>query len=77
MAISDEAPETIKPFLASNHYTFPAYRDVGSSAQQIYKITGIPTIAIIDKAGHLSAFFVGLQDPATVLDALKKAGLWE
>jgi thiol-disulfide isomerase/thioredoxin len=75
MAISDETKDTITKFVATNHYTFPTYRDVTGGADKAYKINAIPTLAIIDGTGHLSAFFVGLQDPSTVRAALKKAGL--
>jgi thiol-disulfide isomerase/thioredoxin len=77
MAISDETAETVKPFLSTNHYDFPTYLDSDSSANSAYKITGIPAVAIIDKQGRLSAFFVGLQQPDTVKAALAKAGLAE
>jgi len=38
-------------------------------------VQAIPTVAVIDRQGRLSAFFVGLQSPETLRDALKKAGL--
>lgn len=32
-------------------------------------------MVIIDRTGHLVSYMVGLQDPATIKAALKKAGL--
>jgi len=75
LAISDEDAETVSPFLKSNHYTFPAYLDAEARAATAYNIEGIPTVVVIDKRGRLVNYLVGLQDPATVQAALKKAGL--
>ncbi len=75
LAISDEDAKTVSPFIKSNHYTFPAYLDAGSKMSATYKIEAIPTVIIIDKTGHLLNYMVGLQDPATIKAALKKAGL--
>jgi len=75
MTIDDEDASTIGKFLTKNRYTFPSYRDAGGQAEKAYHINAIPTLAVIDTQGHLVNYFVGLQDPATVRDALKKAGL--
>jgi thiol-disulfide isomerase/thioredoxin len=75
MTIDDEDAATISGFLKKNHYSFPVYRDVTQSASKAFKVTGIPTIAVIDKDGKLAAFMVGLQEPSDVMAALKKAGL--
>ncbi len=75
LAISLEPPATVAHFVKTNHYTFPAYHDTMDGANKTYKINAIPTVAVIDATGHLSAFFVGLQDPETIKAALAKAGL--
>jgi len=75
LAISDEDAKTVSPFIKTNHYSFPAYLDAGSRVSRAYHIAAIPTVVIIDKTGHLVAYMVGLQDPATIEAELKKAGL--
>ncbi|MCW3052913.1 MAG: redoxin protein [Chthonomonadales bacterium] len=75
LAISDEDAKTVSPFLRSNHYTFPTYLDAEDKAATTYNIDGIPTVVVIDKRGRLVNYLVGLQDPATIQAALKKAGL--
>ena len=75
LAISDEDAKTVSPFLKSNHYTFPTYLDAQGKTATAYKIEGIPTTVVIDKRGRLVSYMVGLQDPATIKAALKKAGL--
>jgi len=75
LTITDEPKDTVKPFLKTNELTFPAYLDKSSATNQAYGIQAIPTVAIIDKNGKLSALFVGLQDKSTIIAALKKAGL--
>ncbi len=75
LAISDEAAKTVAPFIRENHYTFPAYLDAGRKVSMAYNIAAIPTVIIIDRAGRLVTYLVGLQDPATIKAELKKAGL--
>ena len=75
MAISAEDKATVTPFLKDNSYTFPTYLDGEGKANTAYGITGIPTVAVIDRDGKLVAYMVGLRDPEEILAALKKAGL--
>ena len=75
MAISAEDKATVTPFLKENSYTFPTYLDGEGKANTAYGITGIPTIAVIDRDGKLVAYMIGLREPAEILAALKKAGL--
>ncbi len=75
LAVSNEDKPTVQPFLAQNHYTFPCYLDDSSAASQAFHVTSLPTVAIIDRKGNLSAYMIGLQDPNTIRGELKKAGL--
>ena len=75
LAISDEKKATVAPFLTQNKYAFPTYLDKGDVTNKAYHISGIPTVAIIDKNGNLSSYLVGLSSRETLLAALKKAGL--
>jgi len=75
MTISDEPKATVTPYLKSNKLTMPAYLDQNGATNKAYHISAIPTLAIIDRTGKLSAYFVGLQESSTITTALKKAGL--
>jgi len=75
LAISDEKKGTVEEFVKKNHPGLPTYLDNGGKLNKAYKIEAIPTVAIIDKSGRLSSWFVGLQSSDTIRAALKKAGL--
>ena len=75
LAISAENKPIVQNFLTQNKYTFPTYLDAGSVANKSYGITGIPTTVVIDRAGNVVAFMVGLNPRENILAALKKAGL--
>jgi thiol-disulfide isomerase/thioredoxin len=74
LAVSAEDLKTISSFVSQQSYKLPAFSD-GGQGEQAYKATAIPTVAVVDAQGNLSAYFVGLQDPQTIQDALKKAGM--
>jgi thiol-disulfide isomerase/thioredoxin len=75
MAISGEPISTISAFLAKQSYQLPAYHDEAGSASMKYFADSIPTTAIIDAKGNLSAYMVGLQEPKDIEKALAQAGL--
>jgi thiol-disulfide isomerase/thioredoxin len=76
LAVSDEDTKTIKTFLNDRGFgSLPVYRDEGGVAEKAYRVTAIPTLAVIDPQGRLSAYLVGLQQRETIRQALKKAGL--
>lgn len=76
LAVTDEDAPTVKKFVRANHYgALPVFRDPGGKMAQLFGVSAIPTVAVIDRRGKLVAQFVGLQTPATLRAALKKAGL--
>jgi thiol-disulfide isomerase/thioredoxin len=75
LAVTNEDKATVQAFMKENSYHFPAYLDKGNAAMRSYGIQSIPTVAVIDRQGRLSDYMVGLQQPETLLAALKKAGL--
>lgn len=75
LAVSDEEKGTVAPFIKKAGYTFPTYLDTGDQANKTYKISGIPTVVVIDRKGNLAAYMVGLQSPEQIREELKKAGL--
>ena len=75
LAISDEPTTRISPFITKNAYSFPVFVDSDHNANKTFGITSLPSFAILDKEGRISAFLVGLHEPGAVEDALERAGL--
>ena len=73
--LTEPTSDTVAPFIKDNNYSFPTFLDTTRKANTAYNIMAIPTVVVIDKEGKLSSYMVGLQDPETILAALKKAGL--
>jgi thiol-disulfide isomerase/thioredoxin len=74
MAITTEPASLVSEFLAEEGFTFPCYIDEGGKAQKLYRPPGIPAVVIVDAEGRLTNYFVGLQDPKTIEEALRDAG---
>jgi peroxiredoxin/outer membrane lipoprotein-sorting protein len=65
----------VRPFLKKYAYDFRILLDRQQTVGRLYKVTGIPTMFIIDRTGTISAHFVGLRDERTLREALAKAGV--
>jgi len=74
MGVDAEPKTKLLEFVGQNKYTFPVYHDKLSAASTAFGANPSHTRRH-RQAGHLSSYFVGLQEPATVEAALKKAGL--
>lgn len=74
MAISDEDNATVTKFVKEKGFKMPMYLDEGSKMRRAYRVNAIPTMMIIDAKGTLVNYFVGLQEPEVIREALKKAG---
>jgi thiol-disulfide isomerase/thioredoxin len=70
-----ESSETARRFLAKNQYATTTLLDQKVEVGRAYKVSGIPTLVIIDRAGKIAAHFVGVRDEVTLREGLKKAGL--
>jgi thiol-disulfide isomerase/thioredoxin len=75
LAVTHEEKPLVQEFIQSEGFKFPTYIDDEGKMNQAYGIESIPTVAIIDREGKLSAFMIGLQDPADIRAELKKVGL--
>jgi thiol-disulfide isomerase/thioredoxin len=75
LAVSNEQKSVVGPFVAQNYPGLPAFLDASGKANRAYGVEAIPTVAVIDRSGRLSAYMVGLQSPETIREALNKAGL--
>ncbi|MGH7724941.1 MAG: redoxin domain-containing protein [Candidatus Eiseniibacteriota bacterium] len=70
-----ESTAKAKNYVTNNKYTFPILLDTSGAVQEQYGVEGIPTVLIVDRAGTVSAHYVGAQSGATLRAGLKKAGL--
>lgn len=75
MTVSDEEDATIRDYIKEKGFTFPAFRDPDHSATNTFKVTAIPTLALIDKDGKLVDFKVGYIEESEAKAMLKKVGL--
>jgi peroxiredoxin len=75
LAITNETPETVAPFLAKTKYTFPVLFDDGSVVNKRFAIQGIPQSFIYNRQGRISAHAVDQQSRDQFLAMLREAGL--
>lgn len=70
-----ESSETARKFLEKNKYATTTLLDQSSEVGRRYKVSGIPTLVIIDREGKIAAHYVGVRNEETLREGLKKAGL--
>jgi peroxiredoxin len=75
LAISDEAADKVKPFIADNKYTFPVLLDPGRKVNDIFRVDGIPKSFIYDREGKLVAQSIDMRTRQQFIEMLTKAGL--
>lgn len=61
LGISDEDRATVEPFIKENKITFPILMDSGGKVSQMYKVTAIPRVILIDKEGKVVKDITGYQ----------------
>ena len=70
-----ESSEGVRKFLEKNNYGTTTLLDQKSEVGRQYKVSGIPTLVIIDRDGKIAAHYVGVRNEETLREGLKKAGL--
>ena len=70
-----ESSETARRFFERNKYSTTALLDQKAEVGRRYKVSGIPTLVIIDREGKIAAHYVGLHNEEALRQGLKKAGL--
>lgn len=65
----------IKKFIQGNKYTMTVAFDLKAKFADEMKITGLPTVFILDRSGKVIGREVGLHPQAETIENLKKAGL--
>src|SRR5215207_6131757 len=53
LAISDEAADKVKPFIADKKYTFPVLLDPDRKVNKLFRVDGIPKSFVYNREGKL------------------------
>ena len=75
LAISDEAADKVKPFIAEKKYTFPVLLDPGRKVSELFRVGGIPKSFVYDREGKLVAQSIDMRTREQFVEMLTKAGL--
>jgi peroxiredoxin len=75
LAISDETPEKVEPFIAAQRYTYPILLDPGRKVNQLFSVEGIPKSFLYGRDGKLVTQAIDRRTSAQFLAMLKQAGL--
>ena len=75
LAISDETPEKVEPFIAAQRYTYPILLDPGRKVNQLFSVEGIPKSFLYGRDGKLVTQAIDRRTSAQFLAMLKQTGL--
>jgi thiol-disulfide isomerase/thioredoxin len=70
-----ESAKKAGDYMAKNRYAFTTLLDEDRAVSTNYRVNGIPTLVVIDRAGTVSDYLVGARDDVALRAALKKAGV--
>ena len=74
--ISDEAPSTVKKWIANNQRKLPTLLDPDGKTSERYQIQSIPVLIVIGRDGKVLHYYIGVQ-PEESLRSVIDAGLHE
>jgi peroxiredoxin len=75
LAISDEDPGKVKPFIAQEKVSYPILLDPGRKVNELFEVEGIPKSFVYDRAGKLVAQSIDMRTQKQFLEMLGHAGL--
>jgi peroxiredoxin len=75
LAISDEAQDKVKPFIAEHNITYPVLLDPGRKVNELFQVEGIPKSFVYDRSGKLVAQSIDMRTQKQFLQMLGQAGL--
>jgi len=75
LAISDENPAKVQPFIAEHNYSFPILLDPGDKVTKLMAVEGIPRSFVYDREGKLVAQAIDMRTRGQLLEMLSQAGL--
>jgi thiol-disulfide isomerase/thioredoxin/outer membrane lipoprotein-sorting protein len=70
-----ESAKKAGDYMTKNRYLFTTLLDEDRQVSSQYRINGIPTLVVIDAAGKVTDYLVGVRDDVALRAALKKAGV--
>ncbi len=75
LAISDEEPGKVEPFIAQHSITYTILLDPGRKVNELFQVEGIPKTFVYDRQGRLAAQAIDMRTRRQFLDLLSTAGL--
>ena len=75
LAISDEEPAKVEPFIRERRVSFPVLLDPGRKVNDLFVVEGIPKSFVYDREGKLVAQSIDMRTQKQFLEMLRKAGL--
>ena len=66
LALSDEEPDLVRGYVASQRLAYPIALDPDDRIRAAYLVPGMPTTVIIDRTGVVRYVTVGTADPAEI-----------
>ena len=75
LAISDEDPGKVRPFVAEQKVTYPILLDPGQRVNELFRIEGIPKTFVYNRDGQLVAQSIDMRTRRQFLEMLAQAGL--
>jgi peroxiredoxin len=75
LAISDEEPDKVKPFIVEHKFSYPILLDPGRKVNDLFQVEGIPKSLLYDRNGHLAAQAIDMRTRRQFLEMLAQAGL--
>jgi len=75
LAISDEDPAKVQPFIAEHKYSYPILLDPGDKVTRLMVVEGIPRSFVYDREGKLAAQAIDMRTRGQLLEMLSQAGL--
>ncbi len=75
LAISDEDPGKLKPFVEREKVSYPILLDPGRKVNELFEVEGIPKSLVYDRTGKLVAQSIDMRTQKQFLEMLGHAGL--
>ena len=75
LAITDEEPGKVKPFIGEYGISYPIVLDPDKSVHKEYTIEGLPRTFVYDREGKLVAQAIDMRTKKQFLGMLELAGL--
>jgi len=75
LAISDEDPGKVRPFIAERRIAYPILLDPGRKVNDLFQVEGIPKTFVYDRDGKMVAQSIDMRTKTQLLEMLARAGL--